>query len=268
MDKEDALEIISMIADGLDPYGEHDPSEDLPENNPITIRAICTALASLLSKYDKEELISKYKTRKLSDLTELVNGPLEIYLNKKEKDFIIKAFFNTNFKFNDAAELLGIRPEELENRIKVLDIGNDITMRAILADAETDYFKELEHFTIDKILMKIERNAIITALNKYHYNQNKAADKLKISFRSLRYRIEKLRIDPKGIQDTLDPWVETDYFKYSTDLSLDEFLEKIEKKLILMALKDCKNNKNRTAEKLGISFRSLRYRIDNLGIDG
>ena len=31
MDKEEALEIISMIADGLDPYGEDDPSKNLPE---------------------------------------------------------------------------------------------------------------------------------------------------------------------------------------------------------------------------------------------
>jgi transcriptional regulator with PAS, ATPase and Fis domain len=34
-----------------------------------------------------------------------------------------------------------------------------------------------------------------------------------------------------------------------------------------MALEENKNQKMITAEKLGISFRTLRYRIDKLGIE-
>ena len=49
--------------------------------------------------------------------------------------------------------------------------------------------------------------------------------------------------------------------------SLDDFLMRIERKLILEALNENKNNKTRTAEKLGISFRSLRYKLKKLGID-
>ena len=52
-----------------------------------------------------------------------------------------------------------------------------------------------------------------------------------------------------------------------TDESLDEFLVRTERKLILNALKENKYNKTRTAEKLGISFRSLRYKLKKLGID-
>ena len=65
MDKKEALEIISMIADGLDPYCEINSSDNLPENNPVTIMAICTAIASLITQKDRDELASIYKTKKI-----------------------------------------------------------------------------------------------------------------------------------------------------------------------------------------------------------
>ena len=50
-------------------------------------------------------------------------------------------------------------------------------------------------------------------------------------------------------------------------VSLDSILEEIERGYLKKAL-DCSNgNKNKAAELLGISFRSLRYRLDKLGID-
>jgi two-component system response regulator PilR (NtrC family) len=50
-------------------------------------------------------------------------------------------------------------------------------------------------------------------------------------------------------------------------VSLDSILEEIEREYLKKAL-DCSNgNKNKAAELLGISFRSLRYRLDKLGID-
>ena len=50
------------------------------------------------------------------------------------------------------------------------------------------------------------------------------------------------------------------------NLSLDEFLKIVEKRFIELALKEKNYNFNRSAEKLDITFRSLRYRIDNLDI--
>jgi len=47
MEKEGALEIISMIADGIDPFGERNPLTNISENNPVTIRALCIAIPSL-----------------------------------------------------------------------------------------------------------------------------------------------------------------------------------------------------------------------------
>ena len=48
---------------------------------------------------------------------------------------------------------------------------------------------------------------------------------------------------------------------------LEGFLEGIEKELISAALEKCRWNKTATAKLLGISFRSLRYRLKKLGLD-
>jgi len=48
--------------------------------------------------------------------------------------------------------------------------------------------------------------------------------------------------------------------------SLDEFLLRIEKELILKALLESGNNKTRAAESLGISFRSFRYKLKKLSL--
>jgi len=50
-------------------------------------------------------------------------------------------------------------------------------------------------------------------------------------------------------------------------LPLDEFVEKIEKSEIMAALEETKYNKTAAAKLLGISFRSLRYKLQKLGLD-
>jgi len=50
-------------------------------------------------------------------------------------------------------------------------------------------------------------------------------------------------------------------------VALDSILEEIEAAYLRKAL-DCSNgNKNRAAELLGISFRSLRYRLEKLNLE-
>ena len=49
---------------------------------------------------------------------------------------------------------------------------------------------------------------------------------------------------------------------------IDEILAKIEKAYILKALESAGMNKGRAADLLGINLRSLRYRLDKLGIEG
>lgn len=51
-----------------------------------------------------------------------------------------------------------------------------------------------------------------------------------------------------------------------TDDTLEGYLESIEKEAILKALEETNNNKTAAAKKLGMTFRSLRYRLTKLGI--
>lgn len=50
-------------------------------------------------------------------------------------------------------------------------------------------------------------------------------------------------------------------------VSIDDYLAEIEKEIIAKALEDNRWNKTATAEKLGISFRQMRYKLKKLGID-
>ena len=56
-----------------------------------------------------------------------------------------------------------------------------------------------------------------------------------------------------------------DLDEVSHGVALDSILEEIERAYILKALEVANGNKNKAAELLGISFRSLRYRLDKIG---
>ncbi len=53
----------------------------------------------------------------------------------------------------------------------------------------------------------------------------------------------------------------------SGDFSLEQHLEEIERKAMQNALEHSRWNKTAAAKKLGMSFRSFRYRIKKLGLD-
>ena len=53
----------------------------------------------------------------------------------------------------------------------------------------------------------------------------------------------------------------------SVNGDLEGYLEEIEKNIIASALEACRWNKTNTAKALGISFRSLRYRLKKLGLE-
>jgi two-component system response regulator PilR (NtrC family) len=52
----------------------------------------------------------------------------------------------------------------------------------------------------------------------------------------------------------------------SQSLSLSDYLEDIEKRAIINALSKANNNKTAAAKLLGVSFRTLRYRLSKLGL--
>ena len=49
--------------------------------------------------------------------------------------------------------------------------------------------------------------------------------------------------------------------------NLEDYLEGIERKLIMQALEETRWNRTAAAQRLGLSFRSMRYRLKKLGID-
>ena len=49
--------------------------------------------------------------------------------------------------------------------------------------------------------------------------------------------------------------------------SLDDHLEELEKEILLDTLEQLRWNKTEAAKKLGISFRSIRYRLQKLGLN-
>ncbi len=75
-------------------------------------------------------------------------------------------------------------------------------------------------------------------------------------------RAEDLRISPvEGFADPLAPPIA------NSSESIDEKLQNLERERIEQALEQARYNKTRAAKLLGISFRSLRYRLKKLGID-
>jgi two-component system response regulator PilR (NtrC family) len=49
--------------------------------------------------------------------------------------------------------------------------------------------------------------------------------------------------------------------------NLEDYLEGVERKLIMQALEETRWNRTAAAQRLGLSFRSMRYRLKKLGID-
>ena len=49
-------------------------------------------------------------------------------------------------------------------------------------------------------------------------------------------------------------------------LDLEDIVARLETDLIEQALKQCNGNKTRAAELLGLTFRSLRYRLEKYGL--
>jgi len=48
---------------------------------------------------------------------------------------------------------------------------------------------------------------------------------------------------------------------------LPDYIERMERDVLVKALEECRYNKTRAAAKLGITFRALRYKLKKLGID-
>lgn len=254
MNKKEALEIISMIVDGLNPYEPTFTLEDIPEKNPATIRALCTAIASLIYKRDREELASCYRLRNNSELGGIVNGPLREYFIKKEKEEIIGALTNSNYNDEKTAETLGITIFELDKKIKIFNLDPFIIANKYLIKGRT--------LTLDQFLRKIKKEIIFEALNKRNFNITSVASLLGIPSRNIKSQINKF-----NSKDTSDPAITANYLERSQIKSLEMFINEIEKKIIIKAFQLKNSNFSKTASLLGITLASLIDRIEKLNIE-
>jgi transcriptional regulator with PAS, ATPase and Fis domain len=253
MELEEALKIIGMISDGLNPYKDNEPTEQLPEINPITIRAVCTAIISGLSTNDKGIIASNYKSKRSTEFSDSVSGPLKSHLRNREANEIRKALFDSAFNEDKAAKGLNISLSDL--KAKESEYGFSSLTYAY------NYFasENLSGVNLDSYIEKIESRIIFAALKAAGSNKNTAAELLGITFRSLRYRLDKhIEIDAATS--------EYDYFKNLGLNSIDEFLDNIEKEIIFLALERSGYNKMQASDLLGISFRSFRYKLEKYNL--
>jgi DNA-binding NtrC family response regulator len=255
MEKSEALKIISMISDGLNPYNEDPHNNILPEQNPITARALCNAIMSLLSQSEKEKLKSNYGSQRPTRYIDSISGPLNLYLKKKESKEIQDALYETNFNEYDAATLLGYEIDDFLSKIREYSFGHlGIVAKFFLTEKP-------KGISIDEYINSIEIQLILEALDKADHRKTDAAELLGISFRSFRHRIEKFELDNK--QEPID----SNYLERIERDSLDQFLKSVEREIIIHALKMTDGNKTECAAMLGITFRSFRHRIGLLDIE-
>jgi DNA-binding NtrC family response regulator len=248
MNKEEVLKIIGMIADGLDPYGENDPDK-LPENNPITMRAICTALMSLLSHQEKQRFKLEYEPKTAIGYSEEGTGPFKKYLVKEEADLIRDALIKTNFDDEATARQVGIDLSKVREKTHLLGLSPLALV--------TEYIEKHQPtgMSLDEYLNSIESQIILEAIQLSNSKKSKAANLLGITFRSLRYRIEKLKLNDRPLSETIN------YLPYLKDTSLDFLLQDTEKRIVLAALEISNKKKTKAANFLGVTVRILRYRL-------
>ena len=252
MDKREALKIIGMIVEGLNPYKGNFSPESIPENNPATIRALCTAIASLLTKKDRNELASEYKQKDLAELIESLNGPLKRYFEVKEKEKILIALDEGKYNTKKAAEILGFLIFELDKKIKDYGLSPFVIAKK--------YIYEQIEIRLDQFLEKIEKKIISEALIRSNYDIISAARLVGIQTHDLNFKIEKYNLkDARGIRIT-------SYLENFEMQNLNKFIEEIEKQAIKETLKLKNSSLKRTSYFLGIETSSLINRIERLEI--
>ena len=106
----------------------------------------------------------------------------------------------------------------------------------------------------------------LQALGQYHYAGN-VRELENILERALALcDSNKIEVEDLQLEDN-DAVNESVSYYEPGDEPLDQHLERLEKQAFIDALKQTGGNKTRAAELLGISFRSLRYKLKKLGID-
>ncbi|MCB1984782.1 MAG: sigma-54-dependent Fis family transcriptional regulator [Burkholderiales bacterium] len=76
----------------------------------------------------------------------------------------------------------------------------------------------------------------------------------------------ELQLKPRETQNELDETDETSSSMASQELPLQDYLDRLERESIINALEQTRYNRTAAAKLLGITVRSMRYRMDRLGL--
>ncbi len=109
-------------------------------------------------------------------------------------------------------------------------------------------------------------NSAIAALKQYHFPGNVRELENMLERALALYEGETIEAEDLNMPISCTTIPSAPEFKPSV-VSLENYLEDIEKKAISSALENSRWNKTATAKQLGLSFRSLRYRLKKLGLE-
>jgi two-component system response regulator PilR (NtrC family) len=154
----------------------------------------------------------------------------------------------------------------LEKLSKSLEIG-EIKLSQVAMDALNAYhfpgnIRELENILQRAITLSDGNLINIEDLNLKH----KIGTSAPATATSLSTDISSQALEPN--RRASDPSIQrTQQHELASGESLESYLESIEKQILTKTLEQCRWNKTAAAEQLGMSFRSIRYRLKKLGID-
>jgi two-component system response regulator PilR (NtrC family) len=154
--------------------------------------------------------------------------------------------------------------QDISVDIRIISATNkELEQEVIGGNFREDLFYRLNVIEI-KIPPLRERKGDLRSLAQHFlekYSRDMGKEITKISSYAIDLSIHKRRWI-EGIQNR-----RYDLDQVAHGVALDNILEEIERAYMQKALEISNGNKNKAAELLGISFRSLRYRLDKLGND-
>ena len=199
---EDAKRIITMIASGQDPYEVGLPLQPRTLVSAETVKAMCIVLAKLIeSTAEKPQLALVEEPLAKPDYSHVsafdnVDLPTPETFNLEELVAFIEfrevtqSLEKVHGNQTAAARDLGITLRALRYRLEQADAGPPPQ-----APFNTSNIPPRNSAPLDNYLARIEKNIIVAMCRRTRNNVTEAARRLGVTYRALRYRIERLEID-------------------------------------------------------------------------
>jgi two-component system response regulator PilR (NtrC family) len=187
--------------------------------------------------------------------------------SESEVEVDVRLISATHKNLQDAV-MEGTFRSDLFYRLNVIDIHMP-SLRQRPEDIEPLTQEFLKHLTSNGKTVKLS-SAALDALRCYNFPGNvreleNILERAATLCENNRIEVTDLKLNgDSGNPDPSNSRVERQPEQID---SLDDHLEEIEKEILLDTLERSRWNKTAAAKKLGISFRSIRYRLQKLGLD-